>query len=342
MYFLENKKVLIFGGTGSLGQALIRRLIDANKVVIFSRDEAKHWTIKNRITSDNLKHEIGDIRDLKRVTESIKVHQPDYIIIASALKQVDTCENFPHESIQTNIIGVSNVIDGVSSLQDHLKNLSAVVMVSTDKACAPTNVYGMSKAIAERVVTNASQFANSCRFIGVRYGNVLQSRGSIIPLFHWQARNLPHLTLTHKDMTRYIMTLDESIDLITNACLNAQSGEIFMPKLKSMRIIDLAEIFARRFDKKIKITGIRPGEKLHEELISEPESLRVKTYKDVYILRSSLSELNGSGKAFSYRSDQGVVSRSELEDYLDTIHIFEKSVADFEGKHIEEINTSLE
>ena len=337
---ISNKRVLIFGGTGSLGRSLIRRLVNDNTVIVFSRDEAKHWTIKNELGQKNLLHEVGDIRDRNRVFEVVRRHIPNVILIASALKQVDTCENAPNESVQTNVIGISNVVDATIENESKLVDLEAVTMISTDKACAPTNVYGMCKALAERIVTNASRQHTFTRFIGVRYGNVLQSRGSIIPLFQWQAQNLDALTVTHEDMTRYVMTLDQSIDLIVNAVTNAESGEIFLPRLRSMRIIDLAEIFAKRYSKKIAITGIRPGEKLHEELISPSESLRVTLENDVYRMRPSHSEICNTASIFSYMSDDDVMPIHELETYLEAIGVLSSSLEDYPGNTIEEIDVS--
>lgn len=336
---VENKRIMIFGGTGSLGRSLIRRLVEKNQLSLFSRDEAKHWTIKNEFGTKNLQHTVGDIRDKSRVREALKNFRPHIILIASALKQVDTCEDSPMESIQTNILGVHNIVNTVIDISEKMSDLEAVTMISTDKACAPTNVYGMCKAIAERVVTNASQYHDFTKFIGVRYGNVLQSRGSIIPLFQWQAENAEALTVTHEDMTRYVMTLDQSIDLIFQAVNDARSGEIFLPRLRSMNILDLAKIFARRYSKDIEITGIRPGEKLHEELISPPESLRVQLNNGIYKMAPAYSKIEKSSTPFSYLSNDDVMSIEELESYLDELGIFGKALDSFEGKTIEEIAT---
>ncbi len=335
-----NERILIFGGTGSLGQALIRRLSEKNELVLFSRDEAKHWTIRNNLTTkQNVKFIVGDIRDKERVTKSILISQPTVIIMASALKQVDTCENSPFESVQTNILGIRNVTESVLALSGKIKNLHAVLMVSTDKACAPTNVYGMSKAIAERIVTSSFKYPDGPKFIGVRYGNVLESRGSVIPLFKHQVENQENITVTHRDMTRFIMTLDQSIDLIESTLAGSSHGEIWLPKLKSMKIIDLAEIFADKFQKSIVITGIRPGEKIHEDLISEPESLRVVFDNGFYKMSSVLSETIQDSKIFSYSSSNDLLSRTSLEKYLDGLGIFTKPLNQFLGRAIEEIDT---
>lgn len=333
---------MIFGGTGSLGQALIRRLSEDNELVLFSRDEAKHWTIRNNLSpSQNVKFIVGDIRDKERVIESIVLSQPTVIIMASALKQVDTCEKSPYESVQTNILGIRNVTEAVISLSARISALRSVLMVSTDKACAPTNVYGMSKAIAERIVTSTIELPDGPKFVGVRYGNVLESRGSVIPLFKHQVEKQDSITVTHKDMTRFIMTLDQSIDLIESTLKGSKHGEIWLPKLSSMKILDLAEIFSERFDKPIKITGIRPGEKIHEDLISESESLRVRTETEFYKMTSVLSNSNANTEIFSYSSSDDLLTKPELESYLDDLGIFSKPLNQFFGRAIEEIDTKI-
>lgn len=334
---IKNKNILIFGGTGSLGKALVRRLGVENNLALFSRDEAKHWTIKNQLPKHfNVQFIVGDIRDKQRSEEAILNFNPHVVIIASALKQVDTCENSPFESIQTNILGIKNVIDAVTNNTFRLSNIHTVLMVSTDKACAPTNVYGMCKAVSERVVTN-TVCNPSIRFVGVRYGNVLESRGSIIPLFRHQAEMQSHFTITHEDMTRFIMTLDQSIDLIESTVLGASSGEIWLPKLNAMRILDLVNIFSKRYSKPIKTIGIRPGEKLHEDLLSEHESYRVKIEDGFYKLAQSNNPLIVNKKPFSYASNHDLLSSDELESYLDSIGIFTRPMSEFIGREIEEI-----
>ncbi len=339
---LLGKKILIFGGTGSLGRALVRRLSTDNELILFSRDEAKHWTIKNRLThKNNVKFVVGDIRDAARVEEALLRFNPDSAIIASALKQVDTCELSPYESVQSNILGIRNVVDAITRQADRLTQIDAVLMVSTDKACAPANVYGMCKAVAERLVTSACIAMERPRFVGVRYGNVLDSRGSIIPLFRHQGEFQTCLTVTHPEMTRFIMTLDQSIDLIVATILGAKSGEMWLPKLKAMRIMDLAEIFSERYSKPIKIVGIRPGEKLHEDLISRPESIRVRDEDGLYKMRPAHCDIPLGAKIFDYASNQDVLPKQELVAYLDELGIFTRSMDQFLGREIEEIKTSI-
>lgn len=336
-HVLLGERVLVFGGTGSLGRALVQRLKPTNALMLFSRDEAKHWTIRNQVGSDNIDYAVGDIRDGERVEEALLRFQPTIVIIAAALKQVDTCEMTPYESVQTNVLGIKKVVDAVSRQIDRLSSLECVLMVSTDKACAPSNVYGMCKAIAERMVTSQCLAFQRPRFVGVRYGNVLESRGSIIPLFRWQAENHRCLTVTHRDMTRFVMTLDESIDLIAATAKGAASGEIWLPRLKSMRILDLAEIFSERSGKPIDLIGMRPGEKLHEALISEPESVRVAFDGQRYRMAPAHSTVAPDASIFSYTSSDDVLSKDDLAAYLDSIGIFARGLSEFIGKEIEDI-----
>jgi FlaA1/EpsC-like NDP-sugar epimerase len=335
---LVNENVLIFGGTGSLGKALIRRLREDNHLSIFSRDEAKHWTIKNQLTDQKeIEFFVGDIRDQNRVSEVCKKTNPSIIIIASALKQVDTCEVSPFESIQTNTLGVRNVCESAIHIGDLLPNLHTVLLVSTDKACAPTNVYGMSKALAERLVTSYQSYQSKTKFVAVRYGNVLESRGSIIPLFKHQIESGGPLTVTDRRMTRFIMTLDQSIDLIERTIKSSQSGEIWIPRIPAMRILDLASIFASRSSSTIDFTGMRPGEKLHEDLVSEPESIRT-TEKDAHYVIDSPFSLNvRESGIFNYTSNQDLLEKEKLESYLESMGIFNMKLNDFLGREIEEI-----
>lgn len=335
---IENKKVLIFGGTGSLGLSLIRRLIGECNLSVFSRDEAKHWTIKNQYkNSKNLNFYVGDIRDYERVSDVLRKEDPDIVIIASALKQVDTCELSPEESIKTNIMGPKNVVNAVVN---NKKNLSCdtVLFVSTDKACEPVNVYGMSKAISERVVTSNEMFHDDIRFLGVRYGNVLESRGSIIPLFKYQALNSDCLTVTHKDMTRFLMTLDQSVDLILDTIEKGRSGEIWIPRLPSMNIMDLANIFAKKYNKRVEMIPIRPGEKIAETLVGVSESLRTRKDNDHYIISPAHYDVSSSCSYFEYTSADDVLSIDALESYLDKdLGIIDRDMELFVGKSIEEI-----
>jgi UDP-N-acetylglucosamine 4,6-dehydratase/5-epimerase len=337
-YSLTDSRVLIFGGTGSLGKKLIERLIADNIVAVYSRDEAKHWTIKNELNThqhiDNLRFYVGDVRDQKRISDVLRQFEPTHIVIAAALKQVDTCELSPDESVATNLTGTQNVINAVNALPQ--LDIKSVLFVSTDKACAPVNVYGMCKALSERIVTSqASTGIDSIKYLCVRYGNVLESRGSIIPLFRYQAENAPQLTVTDPEMTRYVMTLDDSVTLIEHTFSSGNSGETWIPKLKAMKIGDLAQIFAELHNKKVKIIGLRPGEKKHEELVNESESVRTFFAAEHYIIKPAFAP--ATEKRFTYSSDQDVMSRVELETHLKTLNIIDRPLSSFTGKNIEEI-----
>jgi len=334
---MKNKKIIIFGGSGSLGQTLIVRLCEDNELLIYSRDEAKHWTIKNQLPCSNTIFKVGDIRDKERVRQVITQYNPEVIIMASALKQVDTCELSPFESVQTNLLGINNILSAVEESVHCLKNLNSVMMVSTDKACAPANVYGMCKSISERIVASYCRYINlsHIKFINTRYGNVLDSRGSILPLFRHQIKKDAHLTVTHPDMTRFLMTLNESVDLILHAQYNGDSGDTWIPKLKSMKIIDMANIFAQRYDKPIKITGIRPGEKMHESLVSRSESIRTYEKENHYVVKPSYSD-SVHDNIFEYNSAQDVFSLEELQQHLDVLGLLDKEIEDFTGKTIVE------
>lgn len=326
---MENKRILIFGGSGSLGLSLINRLIDKNKILVYSRDEAKHWNIKNKIKNKNLSLVIGDIRDYQRVKEEIVKYKPDIIIIVSALKHVDICELFPKESILTNINGPQNVIDIITDKIEMLQNLEVVLMVSTDKACSPINIYGMCKSISERIVIEKGRHFNKVKFLVVRYGNVLQSRGSIIPLFMYQAKNDPFFTLTRSDMTRFLMTLDESVDLIIDIIKNGASGESWIPKLRSMRIEDLANIFSKVYNKPVKEVGIRSGEKIHEYLINQTESLRSIITEKHYIIKPIYENKIYNNKPYDYDSSIDILDYKNLFEYLKLLNVFKEDIDNF-------------
>jgi FlaA1/EpsC-like NDP-sugar epimerase len=338
-------RYLIFGGTGSLGKKLIERLAPTGHVSVYSRDEAKHWTIVNEFnhltqpTNRRLDFYVGDIRDVKRIKDVIRQVRPKTIIIAAALKQVDTCELSPSESILTNLVGTQNVIDVINDVNPLC--VSSVLFVSTDKACAPVNVYGMCKAMSERIVTSQVRTGiKHINYLAVRYGNVLESRGSIIPLFKYQAEHSEFLTVTDPNMTRFVMTLDDSVDLIVQTLSNGASGQTWIPRLPAMKIGDLAEIFAERSGKKIKIVGSRPGEKMHEDLINESESVRthVSVSGEHYIIEPAF--VTGSEKPFSYTSADTVMSKQQLQEHLSHLGVIDKPLNEFHGLNIEEIVTN--
>lgn len=334
-------RTLIFGGTGSLGRKLIERLLPDSEVAVYSRDEAKHWTIRNELASGplanrlkSLRFYVGDVRDPSRVSDVIRQYKPGTIIVAAALKQVDTCELSPSESIETNLLGTQNVVNAVNNASFLPPN--SVLFVSTDKACSPVNVYGMCKAISERVVTSQARTGNEhVRFLAVRYGNVLESRGSIIPLFKYQGEHGECLTVTDPSMTRFLMTLDDSVDLIQAALQHGSNGETWIPRLPAMKVGDLALIFSEKYSKPIKVIGLRPGEKKHEDLVNESESLRTRSQGAHYIIGPAFEA--GSGHRFTYSSADEVMQRVQLEEHLSKLGILDMPLDKFKGLVIEEI-----
>lgn len=349
---------LVFGGTGSLGRKLINRLNGRN-ITVYSRDEAKHWTIKNEMGSRQPNFIVGDIRDPQRVFDAINRVRPDRIIVAAALKHVDTCESSPYESIQTNVLGTKNVIDAVNHLYattdwGNAGNVKTVTFVSTDKACAPVNSYGMCKALSERLITSQKPKDEGLIFNAVRYGNVLESRGSIIPLFKYQCESADQITVTDPNMTRFVMTLDDSVNLIFAMLANGQNGQIGIPQLPAMKIGDLSEIFAETFGKTIRHIGLRPGEKMHEDLINESESIRTtvedanRFYGDdkmlcgrmpgdnIFLINDALSKPI-THLQWSYSSNQTFMSKDQLRAHLTKLGIINAPLSSFIGQQIEEI-----
>lgn len=338
-------RTLIIGGTGSLGRRLIERLLPDTDVAVYSRDEAKHWTIRNELVPDGnrlkeLRFFVGDVRDQARVSDVIRQYRPNTIIIAAALKQVDTCELSPGEAVATNLVGTQNVIDAVNSAPAHVTALlQSVLFVSTDKACSPVNVYGMCKAASERIVTSQARTGiSSVRYVVVRYGNVLESRGSIIPLFKHQAEHAPCLTVTDPDMTRFVMTLDDSVNLIQHALRDGESGITWIPRLPAMRIGDLAEIFSERSGKPVRVIGLRPGEKKHEDLINESESTRTTAFGTRYMIGPAFE--SGTGPRFTYTSADQVMTKEQLKTHLSSLGILDAPLDAFKGRAIEEIVTN--
>lgn len=316
---IQNKKILLFGGSGSLGNAFIQRYLANNTIVNYSRDESKHWKMELTYKSNNLKFIIGDIRDKNRVETTIVRENPNIIVIASALKHIDRCEFAVHESMETNLQGTINVTNAIERNESHLKNLECVVFISTDKACEPTNVYGMCKALSEAVIIEKSMYVPNIKFVNVRYGNVLNSRGSIIPLLHEIGTDplKDSFNLTHPDMTRFVMTLDQSVDLIEHAINHAESGDTVIPKLVSMRLEDLFEIFSKLYEKPVRITELRPGEKMLESLISETQSYRlVKDADDYFYIKPPYKNIVSTEPILNYNSKLNPLTKDRLYIFL--------------------------
>jgi UDP-N-acetylglucosamine 4,6-dehydratase len=321
---IHNKKILLFGGSGSLGNKFIETHIDNNTIVNYSRDECKHWQMSLKYKTDRLSFIIGDIRDYARVETSILREQPNIIVIMAALKHIDRCEYAIEECIKTNFNGPMNVLNVIESNIDRLNSLECVVFVSTDKACEPTNAYGMAKALAESAIVEKSLFIKKCKFVNIRYGNVLNSRGSIIPILHEKGNDpsVTEFTLTHTDMTRFVMTLEQSVALIEHAILHAESGDTVIPELISMKLVDLMEIFSEKYEKPIKITGLRPGEKMLESLISETQSMRLVNGPNGYMyIKPPYTNLLVKDNIRNYNSKINPLEKGILFEYLSKLDL---------------------
>ena len=335
---LDGKRVLVTGGTGSLGQVLVRRMLTGEmgrpgKIVVLSRDEAKQHAMRVaymhtpkatdeiifRQFRELLEFRIGDVRDEHAVAAALR--DADVVFNAAALKQVPTCEYFPWEAVRTNIAGPENI---VKAIQEHDLPVTTVVGISTDKACKPVNVMGMTKAIQERVFIHANLRCPDTRLVCVRYGNVLASRGSVIPLFREQIRAGGPITITTSDMTRFLLSLDDAVDVIFSAVREAGRGETFIPRVPAARVTDIAAVMIGDRAIETRVTGIRPGEKVHEILVSEEEAHRtIERSAKYYSILPMLPELR-DGRDLStplgceYSSADSVMGREELAALLDS------------------------
>jgi len=318
-----DKKILIFGGSGSLGNALIQRYLNDNIIVNYSRDECKHWKMGLKYKSDKLSFIIGDIRDYNRVENTILRENPNIIIIASALKHIDKCEYAVQECILTNFMGPMNVVNSIEKNVDRLSNLTDVVFISTDKACSPVNVYGMTKSLGEKIMIEKSLYIKNVKFVCTRYGNVLNSRGSIIPILHEKGSdpNCTEFILTHEEMTRFVMTLDQSVDLIEHAIIYGESGDIVIPTLVSMHVKDLIELFSEKYNKPIKITDLRPGEKLLESLINKSQSMSMIKGDNYYYIKPPYKNICVESQTMDYNSRMNPLGKDELKKYLDNFNL---------------------
>jgi len=263
---MKNKTILITGGTGSLGKALIKRLKQDNKIIVYSRDEGKQALEFGHDLS--IIRVIGDVRDFDKLNVTLQRHKVDYIIHTAALKRIDDMEFYPDECVKTNINGSENVAR--AALENKIKKC---ILVSTDKACQPVNVYGSSKFIAERIFTNYDYHSTDTIFASVRYGNVIASRGSFIPLWLEMIKNTQTLKVTSEKMTRFLFTLDDAVDAVLGALENAKGGEVFVPQINSYTLPSCIKALEQITNKKANTTvvGLRPGEKLHEDMLAETE-----------------------------------------------------------------------
>jgi len=333
---LSGQRVVVTGGTGSLGKLLVRRILsgevgDPAKVIVFSRDEGKQHAMRvsylhrqaatdeviYRNFQQKLDFRIGDVRDPSSVYAVLR--EADIVFNAAALKQVPTCEYFPWEAVATNVMGAENI---VRAIREHELPVHTVVGVSTDKACKPVNVMGMTKAIQERIVIRANMDCPKTRFVCVRYGNVLASRGSVIPLFHEQIRAGGPVTITTPDMTRFLLSLDQAVDTIFAAVGTARRGETYIPRVPSAKVTDIAAVLIGDRPIETRITGIRPGEKIHEILVSEEEAHRTIARGDYYAVLPMLPELRDESLAHEktleaeFSSADHVMSRAQTEALL--------------------------
>ena len=282
----EDKSILITGGTGSFGQLMVSTLLEQHsprRVIVYSRDELKQFEMQQRFTDSRMRFFLGDVRDRERLQQAMQ--GVDYVIHAAALKQVPAAEYNPTECIKTNVHGAENVIQ--AALQN---DVARVVALSTDKAANPINLYGATKLASDKLFVAANNMAGGhpTRFSVVRYGNVVGSRGSVVPFFRRLiAEGVDHLPITHEDMTRFWITLQEGVDLVISAFQRMHGGEIYVPKLPSVRITDLARALAP--DLPQRIVGIRPGEKLHEIMCPADDSHLTLEFDDHFVIRPTIT-----------------------------------------------------
>ena len=313
---MNNKKILIFGGAGALGKTLIKRYYEHNEIIVFSRDEHKHYNLLKEYPK--VKSIIGDIKDKDSINNALLKEKPNIVINAAALKHVPICEDNPYESVKTNIIGHQNLIECVS-----LYNIETLIFVSTDKACKPINVYGMCKAISEQLYISFAKQQDKTKVVIVRYGNVLESTGSVIPFFKdlLDDSNTTTLPITHPEMTRFLLTLEQATDLIHWAySYDGSHGKIAVPKVKSLKVTDVANALIKSYERNIDLImiGIRPGEKLHEEMVSSEEWRKTEELENFFLIGNdpindeqhsynSLDYLMDSSDAYKFLKESGVI-----------------------------------
>lgn len=307
---MKNKKLLITGGTGSFGNAVLNRFVNSDffsEIRIFSRDEKKQDDLRKRVNNPKVKFYIGDIRDVTSVETA--VFGVDYIFHAAALKQVPSCEFFPIEAVKTNILGTENLLSAAQKFK-----VKKVVVLSTDKAAYPINAMGMSKALMEKVMVAKSRNLNESKsiFCGTRYGNVMASRGSVIPLFVDQIKKGQSLTITDPQMTRFMMTLEDAVDLVLFAFENSRQGDLFVQKAPAATIEVLAKALLELYGAKneIKVIGTRHGEKVYETLVNREDMIKAEDLGNYYRIPADTRDLN-----YDQFFSEGEISLTEMEEY---------------------------
>ncbi len=303
----KNKTLLITGGTGSFGNAVLKRFLnsDIDEIRIFSRDEKKQHDMRISFQNPKLKFYIGDVRDYDSIYSALK--GVDYVFHAAALKQVPSCEFYPIEAVKTNVLGTENVLNAAIA-----NNVKRVVCLSTDKAVYPINAMGVSKAMMEKLMVAKSRTSGNTILVGTRYGNVMGSRGSVIPLFHQQIINGDDITVTDPKMTRFMMTLDDAVELVIYAFKNGNSGDIFVQKSPASTIGELADAMKKIYNSTVpvNIIGTRHGEKVYESLLGREELFAAEDLGDYYRISADNRDLNYN-KYFS----EGAGDISELTEY---------------------------
>ena len=305
---IKNKTLLITGGTGSFGNAVLNRFLHTDhfsEIRIFSRDEEKQDHMRNRLRNDKLKFYIGDIRDYASIEKAMR--GVDYVFHAAALKQVPSCEFFPIEATKTNVFGTQNVIDAAEN-----NRVKKVICLSTDKAAYPINAMGISKALMEKVAIAAARNCNHTTVCLTRYGNVMASRGSVIPLFLNQIKNKETITITDPKMTRFLMSLDEAVELVLFAFEHGNQGDLFVNKAPAGNIGDLAQALKEicNSENEVKIIGTRHGEKLYETLCTREEMVKAEEIGEFYRIPADNRDLN-----YARYFSEGEEDVTEIEDY---------------------------
>ena len=303
----KNKRLLITGGTGSFGNAVLNRFLDTDikEIRIFSRDEKKQDDMRRRYLTEKIKYFIGDVRDRNSIDAAMR--GVDYVFHAAALKQVPSCEFFPIEAVKTNVLGAGNVIDSAIS-----HNIKRVIVLSTDKAVYPINAMGMSKAMMEKVMVAKARNVSETVLTGTRYGNVMASRGSVIPLFVNQIKSGKEITITDPNMTRFMMTLEDAVELVLYAFNNGNPGDIFVQKAPAATIETLAKALKELYnaDNEIKIIGTRHGEKLYESLVNREDMLKADDMGGYYRIPADNRNLN-----YEKYYSEGEKDISKVEEY---------------------------